>query len=104
MYKVSFHNALITGGSWHACYCKNGNQQDIKIATSPDEFAAYNIFVDGKDIYIAGYFCDESKDEWSARYWKNSEAALMLKMFNRAMCNSRMAPAEKQAKNYKPVL
>jgi len=96
---------LDSGGSWHDCYWKNGNQQDIMIsAYSVDELVASDIFVDGNDIYVAGYFYDESKDEWSARYWKNSEAALMLKMFNRAMCNSRMAPAEKQAKNYKPVL
>ena len=80
IYIASYH--LDNGGSWHANYWKNGSRESIGVATSPDELAAYDIFVDAGDVYVAGYFYDDDAaagaGEWSAQYWKNDEAAEVL--------------------------
>ncbi len=57
-----------------ACYWKDGAKTDLTDPGPTDsngEAEAQAIFVDGENIYVAGFYKDDSGGQYVASYWKN---------------------------------
>ena len=70
---ISGHVDKASTDSWNACYWRNGNRVDMNRRSSHGTCIgseAFGIFLDGSDVYLAGYNSIVNKNDVSVK-WRN---------------------------------